>query len=232
MTFSGVASNFAGIPLALAFTFTLGQLGLVTVLLKDLGIDIWGNGFTLYTQARPRDRLPLLPVPAHGADHGARHRRAAARVARGGREHGRDPAPVLAARGPADPHPDDPRQHDPAVRQRLRRPGHGLPADRRPDPARHRWSSATRSAATCSTTPGSGTPSRWAASGSWRSRSSPTASCSGAPSGGCDDRRRAAAIGATRARRARIDRLVQPPRPSGPAVATARRGRGSSSSSA
>ena len=36
MTFSGVASNFAGIPLALAFIFTLGQLGLVTVLLKTL----------------------------------------------------------------------------------------------------------------------------------------------------------------------------------------------------
>jgi len=50
MTFSGVASNFAGIPLALAFTFTLGQLGLVTVLLKDVGIDIWGNGFSLYTK--------------------------------------------------------------------------------------------------------------------------------------------------------------------------------------
>ncbi len=31
MTFSGVASNFAGIPLALAFLFTLGNTGLVTV---------------------------------------------------------------------------------------------------------------------------------------------------------------------------------------------------------
>ena len=50
MTFSGVASNFAGIPLALAFTFTLGQLGMVTVILKNLGIDIWGNGFSLYTK--------------------------------------------------------------------------------------------------------------------------------------------------------------------------------------
>ena len=30
MTFSGVASNFAGVPLALAFIFTLGSLGLVT----------------------------------------------------------------------------------------------------------------------------------------------------------------------------------------------------------
>ncbi len=35
MTFSGVASNFAGIPLALAFIFTIGQLGLVTVVLQE-----------------------------------------------------------------------------------------------------------------------------------------------------------------------------------------------------
>ncbi len=39
MTFSGVASNFAGVPLALAFIFTLGTLGFVTVLLRDIGID-------------------------------------------------------------------------------------------------------------------------------------------------------------------------------------------------
>jgi putative spermidine/putrescine transport system permease protein len=36
MTFSGVASNFAGIPLALAFVFTLGNLGLLTRLIFDL----------------------------------------------------------------------------------------------------------------------------------------------------------------------------------------------------
>src|SRR5690349_9532759 len=33
MTFSGVASNFAGIPLAFAFMATLGRVGLVTTLL-------------------------------------------------------------------------------------------------------------------------------------------------------------------------------------------------------
>ena len=49
MTFSGVASNFAGVPLALAFTFTLSQAGLVTVLLKDLlGVNIYQAGFTLF----------------------------------------------------------------------------------------------------------------------------------------------------------------------------------------
>jgi putative spermidine/putrescine transport system permease protein len=40
MTFSGVASNFAGIPLALAFTFTLGASGLITPLLKGAGISL------------------------------------------------------------------------------------------------------------------------------------------------------------------------------------------------
>jgi putative spermidine/putrescine transport system permease protein len=52
MTFSGVASNFAGVPLALAFVFTLGNLGLVTVLLKDLfGISLADSGFSIYSKA-------------------------------------------------------------------------------------------------------------------------------------------------------------------------------------
>jgi len=46
-TFSGVASNFAGVPLALAFTFTLGQLGFLTVLLQSFGINIYDTGFKL-----------------------------------------------------------------------------------------------------------------------------------------------------------------------------------------
>jgi putative spermidine/putrescine transport system permease protein len=47
MTFSGVASNFAGVPLALAFIFTLGNLGFVTTLLADFGLDIRDTGFRL-----------------------------------------------------------------------------------------------------------------------------------------------------------------------------------------
>lgn len=50
MTFSGVASNFAGVPLALAFIFTLGQAGLVTVFLKNFGIDPYASGFTIYSK--------------------------------------------------------------------------------------------------------------------------------------------------------------------------------------
>jgi putative spermidine/putrescine transport system permease protein len=51
MTFSGVASNFAGVPLALAFVFTLGNVGLVTVFLRDaFGLNIGNAGFSLYTK--------------------------------------------------------------------------------------------------------------------------------------------------------------------------------------
>jgi putative spermidine/putrescine transport system permease protein len=47
MTFSGVASNFAGVPLALAFIFTLGQLGIVTVFLQGFGVNLYDGNFRL-----------------------------------------------------------------------------------------------------------------------------------------------------------------------------------------
>jgi putative spermidine/putrescine transport system permease protein len=48
LTFSGVASNFAGVPLAFAFIATLGRVGLVTVLARDwLGVNIYATGFNL-----------------------------------------------------------------------------------------------------------------------------------------------------------------------------------------
>ncbi len=48
-SFSAVAANFAGVPLAFAFISTLGSLGFITVLLKHLGIDIYSMGFSLYS---------------------------------------------------------------------------------------------------------------------------------------------------------------------------------------
>ncbi len=48
MTFSGVASNFAGVPLAFSFLATLGRTGLVTALLiKYLDFNIYSTGFNL-----------------------------------------------------------------------------------------------------------------------------------------------------------------------------------------
>jgi putative spermidine/putrescine transport system permease protein len=48
-TFSGVASNFAGVPLAFAFVATLGRTGIISVFLrKVLNINIYDAGFSLY----------------------------------------------------------------------------------------------------------------------------------------------------------------------------------------
>jgi putative spermidine/putrescine transport system permease protein len=48
MTFCGVASNFAGLPLAFAFLATLGRTGIVTVLLiKFFDFNIYSTGFNL-----------------------------------------------------------------------------------------------------------------------------------------------------------------------------------------
>jgi putative spermidine/putrescine transport system permease protein len=49
MTFCGVASNFAGVPLAFAFISTLGRVGFMTVLLRDVfGLNLYDIGFNLY----------------------------------------------------------------------------------------------------------------------------------------------------------------------------------------
>lgn len=48
MSFSGVAANFAGVPLAFAFLATLGRLGFLTVLLRDwFGFNLYATGFNL-----------------------------------------------------------------------------------------------------------------------------------------------------------------------------------------
>jgi putative spermidine/putrescine transport system permease protein len=49
-SFSGVASNFAGVPLAFAFVAVLGRTGYFTAILKNLfGVNIYDNGFNLYS---------------------------------------------------------------------------------------------------------------------------------------------------------------------------------------
>lgn len=49
LTFSGVASNFAGVPLAFAFVATMGNAGLVTRIIEGAtGVDIHAGGFTIY----------------------------------------------------------------------------------------------------------------------------------------------------------------------------------------
>jgi putative spermidine/putrescine transport system permease protein len=66
LTFSGVASNFAGVPLAFAFIATLGRLGIVTVILRDIfNINLATVGFNLIsftglTLAYLYFQLPLM----------------------------------------------------------------------------------------------------------------------------------------------------------------------------
>jgi putative spermidine/putrescine transport system permease protein len=49
VTFSGVASNFAGVPLAFAFVATMGNAGLVTRLIEEsFKVDIHSMGFSIY----------------------------------------------------------------------------------------------------------------------------------------------------------------------------------------
>jgi putative spermidine/putrescine transport system permease protein len=49
MTFCGVASNFAGVPLAFAFIALLSPTGLLIGWLRALGYNPYFHGFTLYT---------------------------------------------------------------------------------------------------------------------------------------------------------------------------------------
>ncbi|MFE3837076.1 ABC transporter permease [Pseudogemmobacter sonorensis] len=50
LTFSGVASNFAGVPLAFAFIATLGPAGLITLWLRsEFGINLRAWGFNLFS---------------------------------------------------------------------------------------------------------------------------------------------------------------------------------------
>jgi putative spermidine/putrescine transport system permease protein len=46
-SFSGVAANLGGIPLAFAFVALLGRQGLLTKILSGLGFELYGGSFTL-----------------------------------------------------------------------------------------------------------------------------------------------------------------------------------------
>jgi putative spermidine/putrescine transport system permease protein len=49
ITASAVFANFGGVPLAFLFIATLGSSGLATKWLNDLGFNLYGHGFSLYT---------------------------------------------------------------------------------------------------------------------------------------------------------------------------------------
>lgn len=104
LTFSGVASNFAGVPLAFAFIATLGRVGLVTVFLKEwLGVNLYDRGFNLYSFAGLSltylyFQFPLMVLIISPALEGLRKewREAAENLGAGGRQYWRYVAlPVL-----------------------------------------------------------------------------------------------------------------------------------------
>jgi putative spermidine/putrescine transport system permease protein len=66
MTFSGVASNFAGVPLSFAYVATLGRVGILTAVLRDaFGLNIYALGFNMIsfwglTMAYVFFQIPLM----------------------------------------------------------------------------------------------------------------------------------------------------------------------------
>ena len=156
LTFSGVASNFAGVPLAFAFLATLGRLGLVTVLLDTVfGINIYAYGFNILsfwglTLTYLYFQIPLMVVIITPAIDGMKKEWGEAAATLGATQ-----CAVLAHGGHPGALAELPRHGDPALRQRLRRHRHGLCADRlvaqhradpalRADPRRRAAQSASR----------------------------------------------------------------------------------------
>ena len=80
MTFSGLAANFGGVPLAFAFIATLGRTGFITAILKNicytdssgiqnLPINPYNHGFNLYSLTGAGFNLYLLHISPHGVDY-------------------------------------------------------------------------------------------------------------------------------------------------------------------
>ena len=132
-TFSGVASNFAGVPLAFAFIATLGRVGFVTVLLRTFfGFELYDAGFNLYsfwglTLTYTYFQIPLMILIIAPALDGMKKEWREASESLGASS-----LPVLAQgrypRPPALP----PRRPHPPLRQRLRRLRHRLRPHGRP----------------------------------------------------------------------------------------------------
>ena len=138
MTFSGVASNFAGVPLAFAFLATLGRTGLVTALLVNLfDFNIYRTGFNLLSfwglaLTYMYFQIPLMVLIMAPAIDGLQ-----AGVARGGAEPRRQRLGVLAVHRAARPVAAAARDDTAPVRQRLRRRRDRLRAHRQLAQHRH-----------------------------------------------------------------------------------------------
>ena len=131
ITFSGVASNFAGVPLAFAFVATLGRTGFITAVMKTyFHMNIYDSGFNLYSfvglaLTYMYFQFPLMVlIMAPALDGLKREWREAAE------NLGANTYQYWLRVASADPAALDPRIDDPAVWQRLRRLCHRLCLDR------------------------------------------------------------------------------------------------------
>ena len=160
LTFSGVASNFAGLPLAFAFLATLGRVGIVTTLLRDvLNINIYAMGFNFLTTSGLIAVYLFFQIPLMVVIIVPAHRRIEEGMGRGGCHARRHAVAVLAHGG-----------HTGFVAE-LPRHGHPVcsPMPSAPSPPLMRLpvrrstsfpsSSIRRSMATCCTTRNSAMPS-------------------------------------------------------------------------
>ena len=69
MTFCGVASNFAGVPLAFAFIALLSPSGVLTGWLRALGYNPYFHGFQLIHFLGIEHCVHVLPIPLDGIGH-------------------------------------------------------------------------------------------------------------------------------------------------------------------
>ncbi len=130
-TFSGVAANFAGIPLAAAFIATLGTIGVVTQFMTNqLGVNPYDHGFSVFSKTGIEIvylyfQIPLMVLVIAPAIDGLRRewREAASSL-------GAELVAVLAARRDADHDAVDPERVRAPVRQLVLGVRDGVRADR------------------------------------------------------------------------------------------------------
>ena len=131
-TFSGVAANFGGIPLAFAFIATLGTIGIVTQFLNNVfGVNIYEHGFAIWSRRGVEltylyFQIPLMILVIAPAIDGLR-----AEWSEASANLGASSLPVLAPYRHAGADAVDPRRRDPALRELVRGLRHRLFADER-----------------------------------------------------------------------------------------------------
>ena len=134
-TACGVLANTGGVPLAFAFIATIGNAGIATHVLAELGFNPYDHGFTLYSFTGLVIVYLYFLLPLGHLAHAAAGRGAAPRMAGGGGDARGEPTEVLAEGGSSGAHTAVHRHSHGAVHGRLRRLRHRPSTDDRLGPA-------------------------------------------------------------------------------------------------